>query len=70
MEALSDGVGGGAYYVDGFQQNFDGHRFCEVEDDPKYLKSPINSKTGLIQYDSPYKNQSAVVTSSVTSILF
>ena len=60
VEALSNGVGGGAYYVDGFQQKFDGHRFCEVENDPNYHKSPIDSKTWFIHYDSPYTNPSAV----------
>ena len=60
VEALSNGVGGGAYYVDGFQQKFDGHRFCEIENDPNYHKSPIDSKTWFIHYDSPYMNPSAV----------
>lgn len=55
-EALSDGVGGGIYYVDGFQQKFDGHRFCEVEENPKYHESPVDSKTWFIHYDSPYQN--------------
>ena len=60
VQALSSGVGGGAYYVDGFQQKFDGHRFCEVENDPNYHKSPIDSKTWFIHYDSPYTNPSTV----------
>lgn len=59
-EALSNGVGGGVYYVDGFQQKFDGHRFCEVEQDANYHKSPIDSRTWFIHYDSPWENPSSV----------
>ena len=60
-EALSDGVGGGIYYVDGFQQKFDGHRFYEVEEDANYHKSPTDSKTWFIHYDSPHVNPSSVI---------
>lgn len=59
-EALNSGVDGGVFYVDGFQQKFDGHRFCEVEEDPNYHKSPIDPKTWFIHYDSPYENPSSV----------
>lgn len=50
----------GIYYVDGFQEKFIGHRFCEQEDDPKYHKSPLDEKTWFIHYDSPYENPSSV----------
>lgn len=48
------------HYVDGFQEKFNGHRFCEQEDDPNYHKSPTNEKTWFIHYDSPYQNPSSV----------
>lgn len=50
----------GVYYVDGFQDKFNGHRFCEQEDDPDYHKSPIDDRTWFIHYDSPYENPSSV----------
>ena len=59
-EALSNGLGGGTYYVDGFQEKFNGHRFCEQEDDHNYHESPIDEKTWFIHYNSPYKNPSSV----------
>ena len=49
-------VDGGIYYVDGFQQKFDGHRFCEVEQNPSYHSSPIEARTWFIHYDTEYKN--------------
>ena len=54
------GLGGGVYYVDGFQQAYDTHRFCEVEADPSYHTSPIDARTWFIHYDSPYENPSSV----------
>lgn len=51
---------GGVYYVDGFQNKFDGHRFCEVEQDKKYHKKPIDARTWFIHYQSPYENHSSV----------
>lgn len=47
---------GGVYYVDGWQSKYDGHRFCEPEDDPNYHNSPIDAKTWFIHYNSPYEN--------------
>ncbi|KAL8908304.1 MAG: hypothetical protein Q9171_005512 [Xanthocarpia ochracea] len=58
--ALSDGLGGGIFYVDGFQENFNGHRFCEQEDDPAYHSSPTGERTWFIHYDSPYENPTSV----------
>lgn len=58
-QALTDGLGG-IYYVDGFQEKFNGHRFCEQEDDPNYHKSPIDERTWFIHYDSPYNNAASV----------
>ena len=66
--ALNTGLGGGVYYVDGFQKAFDTHRFCEVEDDPNYHKSPIDARTWFIHYDSPYENPSSVTGLSTGSI--
>ena len=57
--AIGDNIGG-IYYVGGFQERFNGHRFCEQEDDPNYHKSPIDDKTWFIHYDSPYQNPSSV----------
>ncbi|KAI1375831.1 SGNH hydrolase-type esterase domain-containing protein [Hypoxylon crocopeplum] len=45
---------GGVYFVDEFEQKFDGHRFCEVEQDPNYHKKPIDQRTWFIHYQSPY----------------
>jgi hypothetical protein len=50
---------GGVYFVSEFEQKFDGHRFCEVESDPNYHKSPIDQRTWFIHYDSPYENPSS-----------
>lgn len=58
-DALNTALGGGVYYVDGFQQAFDTHRFCEVEADPSYHTSPIDARTWFIHYDSPYENPSS-----------
>ena len=58
--ALSDGLGGGIFYVDGFQEKFNGHRFCEQEDDPAYHSSPTGERTWFIHYDSPYENPASV----------
>jgi hypothetical protein len=52
-------VNGGVFYVDGFQQKFDGHRFCEVEKDPGYHESPTGSRTWFIHYNSPFQNPSS-----------
>lgn len=57
-EAL--GTLGGVYYVDGFQEKFIGHRFCEHEDDPGYHENPIGEKTWFIHYNSPYQNSPSV----------
>ena len=59
-DTLNRELGGGVYYVDGFQQAYDTHRFCEVEADPSYHKSPIGARTWFIHYDSPYENPSSV----------
>ncbi|KAL8724612.1 MAG: hypothetical protein Q9181_006752 [Wetmoreana brouardii] len=59
-DSLSDSLGGGIYYVDGFQEKFDGHRFCEQEDDPNYHNNPISERTWFIHYNSPYKNPTSV----------
>lgn len=48
------------YYVDGFQQKFDGRRSCEKEDVVSYHKGPIDSRTWFTHYDSPYENPSSV----------
>lgn len=45
---------GGVYFVDEFEKNFDGHRFCEVESNPTYLKLPTDERTWLINYASTY----------------
>ena len=58
--ALNTGLGGGVYYVDGFQKAYDTHRFCEVEADPNYHNSPIDARTWFIHYNSPYENPSSV----------
>lgn len=58
-DALSRSVGG-IYYVDGFQDKFNGHRFCEQEADANYHKSPIGERTWFIHYDIPYENPSSV----------
>jgi len=52
-------VNGGVFYVDGFQQKFDGHRLCEVEKDPGYHESPTGSRTWFIHYNSPFQNPSS-----------
>ena len=57
---MSDALNGGIFYVDGFQKEFDTHRFCEVESDPNYNVSPIGDRTWFIHYDSPYQNPSTV----------
>ena len=59
-DALNTALGGGVYYVDGFQKAYDTHRFCEVEADPSYHTSPIDARTWFIHYDSPYENPSSV----------
>ena len=59
-EALSNGLGGGVYFVDEFQDKFNGHRFCEVEADAGYHQNPIDDKTWFIHFNSPYKNPSSV----------
>lgn len=59
VEAVND-VDGGIYYVDGFQQKFDGHRFCEVEKDPGYHDEPIGDRTWFIHYESPYVDKDTV----------
>jgi len=60
VQALSGNGLGGIYYVDGFQAKFDGHRFCEPENDPGYHKNPIGTRTWFIHYNSPYENPSSV----------
>ncbi|KAI1171545.1 SGNH hydrolase-type esterase domain-containing protein [Nemania sp. FL0916] len=57
VESLEAAVGG-AYFVNEFQARFDGHRFCEVESDPNYLKLPIDQRTWLIHHGSPYGDMS------------
>ena len=58
-DALYRGLNGGVYYVDGFQQAYDTHRFCEVEADPSYHTNPIDARTWFIHYNSPYQNPSS-----------
>ena len=60
VDALNTGLGGGIYYVDGFQDAYNNHRFCEVEADPGYHKSPTQDRTWFIHYNSPYKNPTSV----------
>lgn len=50
---------GGVWFVDEFETAFDGHRFCEHEEDPNYHKAPIDDKTWFIHWLSPYVNPSA-----------
>lgn len=58
VDALYNALGGGIYYVDGFQQAYDNHRFCEVDADASYHESPTQARTWFIHYDSPYENPS------------
>lgn len=53
VDSLEAAVGG-IYFVDEFEKKFDGHRFCEVESNPTYLKFPTDERTWLIHYTSPY----------------
>ena len=55
---MYNALGGGIYYVDGFQQAYDKHRFCEVEADASYHESPTQARTWFIHYDSPYEDPS------------
>jgi hypothetical protein len=57
VDTLYNAVGG-INFVDGFQQAYDNHRFCEVEADASYHKRPIEARTWFIHYDSPYENPS------------
>ncbi|TGJ86909.1 hypothetical protein E0Z10_g1911 [Xylaria hypoxylon] len=59
IDSLESTVGG-VYFVDEFDKKFDGHRFCEVENDPTYHKLPTDQRTWLIHYDSPYGDSSSV----------
>ncbi|TVY27287.1 Lipase [Lachnellula hyalina] len=53
-------IDGGVYYVGGWQDKYNGHRFCEHEDDPSYHEKPIDPKTWFIHYQSPYKDSSTI----------
>ena len=60
VKALDNSVHG-VYFVGEFEQKFDGHRFCEVEQDPSYHTKPIDERTWFIHYESPYENPSAAL---------
>ncbi|KAI1274942.1 SGNH hydrolase-type esterase domain-containing protein [Xylaria sp. FL0933] len=45
---------GGVFFVDAFNQKFDGHRFCEEEDDQTYHRMPTDQRTWIIHHGSPY----------------
>ncbi|KAI0425568.1 SGNH hydrolase-type esterase domain-containing protein [Xylaria sp. FL1042] len=49
---------GGVFFVDGFDQKFDGHRFCEEESDQTYHKMPTDQRTWIIHQGSPYGDSS------------
>ncbi|KAI0903680.1 SGNH hydrolase-type esterase domain-containing protein [Ustulina deusta] len=51
---------GGIYFVNEFEQQFDGHRFCEVESDYTYHRMPIDQRTWIIHYGSPYGDPSSI----------
>jgi hypothetical protein len=57
---LNRAFDGGIYFVDEFEEKFDGHRFCEVEQDASYHNKPIADRTWFIHYESPYENPSSV----------
>ena len=48
------------FYILGFQDTFDGHRFCEVEEDKGYHTTPIGERTWFIHYHSPFVNLNSV----------
>ncbi|KAK8876993.1 hypothetical protein PGQ11_001939 [Apiospora arundinis] len=52
-------VDGGVFFVDEFERQFDGHRFCEKENDPAYHTKPIADRTWFIHYESPYTDDAA-----------
>ncbi|GAB1311946.1 hypothetical protein MFIFM68171_02156 [Madurella fahalii] len=56
----------GVYFVDEFEQKFDGHRFCEHKKDWKYHNNPIDPKTWFLHYNSPYQDPPAAGTSNGT----
>jgi hypothetical protein len=56
---------GGVWFIDEFEEAFNGHRFCEVENDPNYHKSPIDPRTWFIHYDTPYDDPSITPTSAI-----
>ncbi|KAL2204871.1 SGNH hydrolase [Sarocladium strictum] len=47
----------GVYFVDDFDAKFDGHRFCEEEDDPAYHEEPIAERTWFIHWKTPYEDK-------------
>lgn len=49
----------GVYFVDEFDERFEGHRFCEVEEDVEYHKKPISERTWFIHEHSPYYSDPA-----------
>jgi hypothetical protein len=51
----------GVYFVGEFEQKFDGHRFCEAEEDPAYHTKPTGERTWFIHYESPYGDPSAAL---------
>ena len=54
VESVSEAVGGGIWFVDEFETSFDGHRFCEVEENIAYHKNPTEARTWFIHYQTPY----------------
>ncbi|RWA05984.1 hypothetical protein EKO27_g9124 [Xylaria grammica] len=50
---------GGVYFVDEFDKNFDGHRFCEDESDSSYHEAPTDQRTWFIHPSSPYQDFSS-----------
>lgn len=58
-EALDSEIGG-VYFVDEFEEKYEGHRFCEVEEDPDYHTKPTGDRTWFIHYQSPYENPNSV----------
>ncbi|KAK5624965.1 hypothetical protein RRF57_000681 [Xylaria bambusicola] len=51
---LSTETSGGLYYVQNFEDKFNGHRFCEEEHDPSYHMMPTAQRTWFQHHESPY----------------
>lgn len=60
VEALA-GSYPGVYFVDDFDAKFDGHRFCEEEDDVTYHEKPIEDRTWFIHWMSPYSDDESAL---------